>query len=379
VTLRGFKIRNGDTDQVTLAAGVTGTTLTGIHSLNADSSLLASLGAGNDGTTVERCVVHAPNDGLANIVGDDVVVRGNRLSASSSDGIDISGANAVVSGNTLRSVENGDAISVSGANAEVVRNRITAVDDAGINVSGANPMVVGNDIRGSYDGIDVSGDSPIVKRNRLQGIVSGGTAVDVSCTVCTDGEVSFNRVSDVGDDTEGFSISAAGAGLEVANNRATDVIDTGFYLSTVNGAMIRGNRASYIGGDEEDCFDLNGDDNTLTGNFGSYCMGDGFQIDGLNNTLTRNSSMHACENGFEIEVTSVGTTLTSNRATGNGLAGFEVQDGGAPADQTTLERNQARDNLADLCDEGTNTTLTSNRFGTTLAVVQDGTRDCPQF
>jgi hypothetical protein len=216
-----------------------------------------------------------------------------------------------------------------------------------------------------------------VTKNRLVGTVSGGESIDVTCnTDCTGAMVSSNRTDDIGDDTEAFDISSDAAGLLVEKNSTRNGIDTGFSLD-IEGATVSKNRVRGTGGDGEDCFDVDGDNNEISRNAAEYCMGNGFTVQGASNTLERNRARHAAEDGFQVRTSSTNTTLTSNRSDDNGLTGYRIQDGGTPATGTTLTNNRGRRSRYDLCDEGATTTRTGNSFGTELAVTQDGTQDCP--
>jgi len=375
VEIRGITIRNGDTDQILISDMVTGTMVRNVLSVNSDENFVTSDVGGNDGTSVTGCDVFFPDGSAADLAGNNLVVSRNDIRQTSDDGISLSGDDVIVEKNHLTGIENGDAIGVSGNNAEIINNRMRAVDDAGIDVNGDDALIRSNRISGSYYGMEVSGDRPMVTSNRLDGIVSGGTALYLDCTDCTTAVVKGNVVRNAGDDTEGYSLGTT-AGAVVSQNIARDVIDTGFDLSAT-GTTFHGNRAENIGGDGEDCFEISGDDNVFTSNRASYCMGSGFNIFGDRNSLQRNRVTRAAENGFAVNISRTDNELTSNHSVNAGMIGFFIADGGSPATATILENNTARGSRYDGCDEGLGTVRSGNNFGTELAVVQDGTTDCP--
>ena len=131
VTVQGITIRNGEDDHIVLGLNVTGTTVSGVRSINADDDFVSSDATGNDDTTVRGCAVHAPDGGALDVDGDGVTVSGNHIANTSSDAVEIDGDDALVERNVLIAVENGDAVNIDGDNAEVVNNRISATDDDG--------------------------------------------------------------------------------------------------------------------------------------------------------------------------------------------------------------------------------------------------------
>ncbi len=379
VTIRGITIRNGDDDQIELADLVTGTTISKVRSVNSENDFVSSAVGGNDDTTITGCAIFAPDGSAADISGDGFEFSHNVVRHTSNEGVDVSGDDAVIERNTFIGIENGDAIEIDGNNNEIVRNRIRGTDDAGIDADGNDTLVSHNRLSGTYGGIEVSGQRPIVTKNRLTGTVGGGESIDVFCsTDCTGAEVSWNRTDDIGDDTEGFEITATAAGMLIEKNQTTNGIDTGFDLR-IDGATVNRNRVRGTGGDGEECFDIDGDDNEITMNVAEHCMGNGFEVQGDSNTLEFNRARRAAEDGFNVATNSTSTTLTKNRSSRNGLTGYRIEDGGSPATGTTLTDNRGSGSRYDICDEGVTTTRSGNHFGTELVVVQDGSQDCPTF
>lgn len=379
VTIQGITIRNGNDDQIELADGVTGTTVSMVRSVNSESDFVSSDDGGNDDTTIIRCEIFAPDGSAADISGNGFEFSSNVVRHTSNEGVDVSGDDAVIERNTFIGIENGDAIETDGNNTEIVRNTIRGVDEAGIDADGDDALVSNNRLSGTRDGIEVSGQNPVVTKNRLTGTVGDSESIDISCfTDCSTAVVSKNRTSDIGDDTEGYDISASAPGMVIEKNQTTNGIDTGFDLS-IDGATVSRNRVRGTGGDGEECFDIDGDDNTVSGNSAEHCMGNGFWVRGDSNTLERNRVRRAAEDGFTVATTSTSTTLTRNRSSRNGLTGYRIEDGGTPATDTTLTNNHGSGSRYDLCDEGVNTTRSGNHFGTELAVTQDGSQDCPTF
>ena len=379
VTIQGITIRNGDDDQIELADGVTGTTISKVRSVNSEDDFVDSALSGNDNTTITRCEIFAPDGSAADIDGDGFEFTRNVVRQTSNEGVNVDGDDAVIERNTFIGIENGDAIEIDGNNTEIVRNNIRGTDEAGIDADGDDILVSKNRLSGTYGGIEVSGQNPVVTKNRLTGTVGGGESFDISCfTDCSLAVVSGNRTGDIGDDTEGYDISASAAGMVIEKNRTTNGIDTGFDLS-IDGATVSRNRVRGTGGDGEDCFEIDGDDNEISRNAAEHCMGNGFWVRGDSNTLDRNRARRAAEDGFTVATSSTSTTLTKNRSSRNGLTGYRIQDGGSPATGTTLTDNRGSKSRYDLCDEGVGTTRSGNHFDTELAVVQDGTQDCPTF
>ena len=296
-----------------------------------------------------------------------------------SEGVDISGNNALVEKNKINVVEDCSAIEVDGDNAEVVKNNVANTDNYGIYVTGNNALVSRNRARNMWYAIDVEGDSPVVEKNRISDVIDGD-GVYVSCTICTDGSVSKNKVTNVADDTEGYDISATGAGLMIQKNRATRVVDYAFNLD-VNGATVSNNKASYSGGDKEECFSINGDDNDVSKNTANWCMGDGFSLQGDNNTLFRNKAIRNGRNGFTVESGSDGNLLEKNTARLNSLIGLMTEDGAPAANDTTFTGNTSKKNQFDVCDDGSNTVDGGGNKIDTEQIVTGGddTDECISF
>ncbi len=378
VKVNGITIRNGDDDHFHLDDDVTGTKITDVLSVNAEGYFVYG-GSGNDDTTIRDSVIFAPDYVVFIADGDGLRFVRNQVRQASNEALGVTGDDAVVEENTLVGIENGDAIQITGNNAEVVQNKINGIDDAGINVDGNDALVANNRLTGTYAGIEVDGQRPVVRNNRVNGTVGGSESIEVDCdTDCTGAKLTGNETSDIGDDTYGFGISASASGMLIAENVTKRGIDTGFYLE-VDGATIRDNRVVGTGGDQEACFEIDGDDNNIKRNVGKNCMGNGFDVSGEGNTLRQNRVRRAGDDGFVVRAGSIETTLDENRSMNNGLTGFRIQDGTPAATDTTVTGNVARGSRYDICDEGSTTTRSGNDFGKQLAVTQDGTEDCPTY
>jgi parallel beta-helix repeat protein len=75
-----------------------------------------------------------------------------------------------------------------------------------------------------------------------------------------------------------------------------------------------------------------------------------------------NRAIDTFEDGFDVRSDAEGTILDGNVARGNAGVGIEVSE---TATDTQVIGNTAQDNGLDFCDEGTNTTVEGNNFGST--------------
>jgi parallel beta-helix repeat protein len=352
VTLSRLIIRHGS------AAGITGPSVgpPKLLGLTIDRcSFLDVSGDAIDVTADDALVTGCLADGCAGgiaVSGDRAEVTRCTVLNDGDIGIEVTGADAQVNACTCTVIEDGNGIDVSGTGAQVLNNRVTNTDGTGIELDGADGVVSGNTVAYTLDyGIKASGDRVDVSKNKVSVTDSDGISVSGA-----DVTVSNNLVQHVPDDDEGIDVSSSSGAL-IESNVVQYVASSGFTLS-VGTALVRKNRATRCGAEDEYGFEISGSGNIVEANSAKDCDDTGFYVSGDDNELTGNKATGCGDNGFQVSgAGSTGNVLEGNKATGNDGEGLD--NGGAG---TTIRGNTFLKNLQDL----------ANRTGAGASLVDDG-------
>jgi Right handed beta helix region len=367
VRIRGLGFRNG---MIGILVGHDGATLEGLDFRGTDFPVIVAFGAR------AQVLSSAFRDAVAlNVAGPDFVARGNLFERTYSSIVfqNLAAPNAQIVGNGLESVRGG--LDVRHNIDTVVRDNVLR-HSGGLTVSGLNPIVEGNVLfQGS--GIDVE----------CGGInLEAGPGDDVPPD-CTRASVSSNRVAEA---TQGMLVGASEPGtMPVRDN----VLSRTWGGLVVRGApdlaaplLVERNRVLTAGLTStapffrpEACFTVAGGSRpgalgtgaTLRANVATRCAGPGFDIRASGDLLEANRVREAGGSGFFVSgVQFDGVTPTAlnelrgNKATFNAAQGIAV---GLGALDTRVIDNEATGNRTDFCDEGIDTSVSGNAFGTTSA------------
>ncbi len=276
---------------------------------------------------------------------------------------------------------------------QIVGNRMDGVRD-GISVRSVVEAVVRSNRLRNSGLLDVAGPNPIVEGNSLEeggglsvqcgAIKLDGGPVDDIPAECSKASVALNRIVDV-----------TSHGLVVGGEAPTMVVRQNTLLRT-NGLVVQGTNepenpipiriennsvqtAGYTSGSAffstRPCVEIFSVGASFTGNTASDCADAGFFVGGNQNVLTGNRVLNG--NGTGFLVTSLfasgspaanETQFIGNTALGNAGQGFAIRLG---AVSTQVMDNVATGNRLDFCDEGTDTSVSANTFGTTGDCVVD--------
>ncbi|MEM9173668.1 MAG: right-handed parallel beta-helix repeat-containing protein [Myxococcota bacterium] len=378
VAIRSITIRNGEGAGVLLADGVTGTRVDRVRfSHNGDYGVL-SAGVGNDDTTVLRnAFIGLDNTGATDLLGDRITFASNVVLGGDRP-VTIEGDDLVFERNRVELNGNdGDCIDLRGDRVEVVSNHILGCGGGwGLDLVGNDALVTRNRVEYVQDGIGVFGTQPTVTDNRLLSI-EDGPGIEVNCnTGCGTARVAGNRLVMGMDDAEGLVLRAGAPGLLVERNLVDRFTDHAIELLTT-GATARNNRVVDSSATEFDsCIRVqSGVGNTLERNRLDGCS-DGIEVNSADNVVRDNTAVWGSKDGIDLTGNADGTTVTGNRAYFNSGVGFELTEG---VTGVVMERNRARGNHTDLCDDSSGTTtFVDNDFETTYVNVTDGAvNDCP--
>jgi hypothetical protein len=273
---------------------------------------------------------------------------------------------------------------------QILQNRLEGVLDAISATTIVEPVVRWNTARYTEGGVSVSGINPIVEHNRVSGGGSSGVFAycsDINFDVgpgddipaeCSRASVVSNSASE----SLGFTAGNTAPGMVVRGNS----LEKSFAGFGIGGTGIPGehseitveNNRSTIAGVvglppefiAEPCFNVFTSGALLTGNIASACADAGFLVEGSDNQLRANQAFAGLENGFSVTgalledgtSTSIGNVLDGNTAQFNAAQGIAVLSN---AVITAVTGNVSLHNRTDFCDEGTETILAGNSFGTT--------------
>jgi len=342
VVIDGIGIRNGD-DHGIQVNGVGGVQILNVDMQSPDDRCIDLVGTTPnvviEGSRLRSC----GDEALASDLSNGLQLLGNTIDGS--DGVDAQGDNILAERNTIS--RSGTCLGIEGANAVVTGNRFSQCG-SGIDIVGSDPSVTRNTLTNT-DGtaIDVEGDDLVVESNPITG---AGTGIDVFCELsCGTARVVRNRLTTI----NGTALSAESldANLLIEANQISQAEGVGIALETL-GANVQGNRVSTAGGASDECLDLDGDGNTISGNSLASCGADGIQVDGDNNTVEENRVSGTGDDGIDVAVDGATNSVLGNQASGASDNGVEVSE---DATGTTVTDNQASGLHADYCDGGTGT------------------------
>jgi parallel beta-helix repeat protein len=174
--------------------------------------------------------------------------------------------------------------------------------------------------------------------------------------------VSKNHVSFTPDDSPGLSIDSDSGAL-IEGNVVEHTSEHGLNLA-VSLAIIRKNKVSHCGCENESGINLTGDDNTVEQNTVSACDSTGILVKGSGNDLIGNKVSGCTVDGIGVLTTaSEDTVLDGNSCTSN--EGQGINNGGTG---TQLSKNKCHGNLLDVANQtGAGATIVDqggNSFGT---------------
>ena len=274
------------TEGVTVPAGKNGLMLVGLGkspaAVRVEASGLGTAGVEihSDGVAVRNLTVRGAVNGIFSFGSGTQVTRVHVIGVQGS-GIAIAGANAVVLASRVKGCT-GMGIYIIGPDAFVRGVNVTLT--AGIIVQGDRGRVIGARVIASQGtGVMVNGASPQVRDCRIRGGVGGGVIISATAAAPAVSRVTRNRV--YGSMGGGVMAIASGPAL-VAGNVAQDIMGIGVYYSC-----------------SADCGDARVSANVARGTI----VGP----------------------GFGINATTPGVAVAGNRATENGLTGFEIHASGS--------------------------------------------------
>jgi hypothetical protein len=336
VSVSGFRFRNGTTQIVGSAAGLS-VTKCGFSDANG-----IGVDVSGDGAVVDGCRF----DGLAGLAfranGAAATMRNSSLRHCGGGGMDITGLNSVAESNTFVWVDDVNAIKITGDNARVTKNRFSMCDkeciritgiashvennkgdriDARlVNITSGDGAVVQNNVATWMNGgISVAGDNVHVLKNRVM-----HNSASAAVSVAGDNvEVSFNTVVETWNDADGVSVASGSAtgGGTVEGNRVTDSAGIGLRLDTVNHLMVKSNSVVRCGDDNRSGIRLVGNGNSMTGCSTTEADEVGVYVSGDANVVTSCSSVGATEVGILV-ASGTGNSLVDCTASGAGLEGL---------------------------------------------------------
>ena len=301
------------------------------------------------GTRVERVDFYRPEDECVDVYAPDVeIVRNKMYGCDDPVEADNNADNLLIDRNTMLFCD-GDCIDVGSSGDSdqltgvvITRNRIEQAEDS--------------------DGIDLTGDDFEISRNTLENVAEG---IDVDCDPCLiGGIIERNIIRNITDDGTGIEVDADSSGISVIRNRVENTNDEAYDIEGV-GIYVAFNTARFTGGDQgESGFEVSGEAHTLFKNTSFFSVNDGFHIDGSDHFLDGNVASQNLGDGIDLDGAS-DVTVRNSRVTNNRGEGIEVSEGSDDAFDNVIESNRASGNRVDFCDEGINTTVADNNFGTT--------------
>jgi hypothetical protein len=363
----GVNIQNPKDDCIRLEDGATDTVIENSFLGNCDDALYSSSSAPSHRTEFVNNTVHICDSGCIELDGEDIVIRDNTISQS----------------------EDGHCIEGDGAGWTVQRNELLNCADACIRVYGDDALIADNDVQmcegtGGH-GVDVDGDLAVVHNNTVTaaggwGIrhygenpritnnhvsATGHEGIKVFCAwECGSALVSGNLAELAADDEPAFDIDASAPGMMVENNTGRYSADEGFDVFTSPDAAdtitVRNNLALGNGGDQnEEGFRIFGKGHQVIGNTARN-NSTGFRIEGPDIVLQGNVARDNYADGFVIKGQNV--TVSANISQNQSGEGIEIT---AESEGAVVTGNTAKNNLrADFCDDGINTSVSDNQFGT---------------
>lgn len=314
VTLTGLTIRNSKTGVTVgddLLVYPTGTVLSGMTFLSTENDSVSLLGA--DDTSISGCTCRGSGDSCISAEyggdaagSDNVTVTDSRFFMTDSRAVIVDGDGAVLRGNRFELIEDGP----------------------GIEISGDNAVVDGNSVYRSQAGFYVMGANPKVTKNKVTTLAGEGYEVICTSNCASGATVSGNKATNVMDDRAAYLITGDEAGLVVDKNSSVASSWAAFEINGT-GVIVTGNKASNTGGRRETCaFDVTGDHHELTGNTATGSAFCGFSVTGSNQLLQENVASRSHGDGFYVysDNNPLSVTLKDNTASGSTGESFAVGD-----------------------------------------------------
>jgi hypothetical protein len=189
---------------------------------------------------------------------------------------------------------------------------------------------------------------------------------------CFGGTVSANKLTSL--TGNGIVALADGVGLLVQGNQ---------FVRTGQGLMLAGvgitallNKATDVGLDyNADCFYVSGSAHTLSLNTATGCAREGIFVNAADVYLDRNVTTGTFQNGIHVNGSDgtggfySGVILEGNKTTGSVFQGLAI----VGAVGTVVRNNTSSKNRIDFCNDGTNTLVSGNAFGT---ITDSAGNDC---
>lgn len=296
-------------------------------------------------STFSDCVNIAAN-------ANGIVVDASRLVGCSDQCVDSSAAGTTITGSVLQQADNG-CIEIEGNNATVTGNTISECeDDEGVEIYGDDATVVKNKITLADGGVFVRGNgSHTVTGNKISAL-NDDAGVALWCDgTCTAALIASNKISGLNDDADGIQVRDGVAGVIVEKNKITDASDSGVDIEDGTGVVVRGNKVTRGGWENEAGILVNGTGHTVERNSVQKVNGSGFGILGSGHTFIGNKSRANLRDGFFIDATDV--TLTANQASANLGQGIHAYLGAtATLTDNTASGNRNVNGISyDFCDD----------------------------
>jgi len=381
VRLEGFSIRGGNLSHVLLGLSIDGVRVEDVASSSSGQGFVESISTGNDDTRIEDCEVTAFAGTAVRIRGDRTRIKSNRFVDGGSDALRLTGDDAVIEKNDVENME-GSGIDAEGHGVEVAKNEIIGTNGLALHVMGNDAFVSKNSVSLAGAGIYLSGNDPVAEKNEVAGIYTDSIGLSLDCSPsCTGARAIKNEVKNSLYLSTGLSLYAAHPGLRVEKNKAERAGRVGLFTRAGGGAVIRKNRVKQSGSfGDGTCFYVSGSEGRVEENEASGCANNAISVRGYGHVLEENRVTRAGANGYHVLQDSDEVRLEENRAKDAAIAGFRIDDGTNPANETELIENKSSGKRRfDLCDEGIATLSTGNDFNEVLLPGQNGTQECPGY
>jgi parallel beta-helix repeat protein len=269
----------------------------------------------------------------------------NVVNHNQGDGMQVSATGATLTGN-IAEFNGGDGIRVAGDH-NVLTSNTTAFNLDGTSIRGSFNRLTGNLAeQNAGDGFFLDGASNTqLSSNTARANLKDGFAT-TNGEFASDANV-YDRNVAVTNGEDGFDLTggvdAPFNTIVLTNNTASRNAVDGFVVFRFAASRIANNTASANGAGGLAFFQLNGtvvSGNTVSGNDGDgIALGD----DCIGCTVSSNRSLNNIGDGIDVDSSSTGNQITTNIATGNGLAagGFDLFDGSGTTTQNTWSKNTA--------------------------------------
>lgn len=352
VTVQGLTVRNGSSEGIVFEAGADGGAVSKVTIQAFSQGCLVATGDSYSITesTFTFCGAHDGGSGFTGVYlgGDDASVTDSTFSHHQSSALEIEGTNAIASRNTFSLVDySAIRFSAEGNTATANDNRVTD-SDTGIRSVGAQLTALRNrgerlndEIVRLYNYASPCFGATLIADNYIDG-ATNDSGISVECENGVDPGASIIVEGNVVKNAERAGIQVRADGAVVRNNK---VLDSGFNIDT-----------------PDFCYEIEGAGAVGVGNFAARCGTGGFGVAGDAAELRNNTARKTGGTGFVITGGDA-VVLTGNKSERNLQFGFAVDQSATAA---VLSENRAKKNREDLCDSGTGTVLSGNKFATTI-------------